>query len=67
MLAERMTPQRWLLVPQGSQRIHAVIEWPDTSGLGIRAYGSEWLMFDGQGRLLRFDTRSGLCKGTTLR
>ena len=67
MLAERMTPQRWLLVPQGSQRIHAVIEWPDTSGLGIRAYGSEWLMYDGQGRLLRFDTRSGLCKGTTLR
>lgn len=67
MLAERLAPQRWQLVSLDSARVHAVIDWPQAPDLGVRACGTEWLMFDGQGRLMRFDVESGTCKGIALR
>jgi hypothetical protein len=67
MLAEQGAASRWLLVSLVSGRVHAMIDWPPDAAVRVRACGGEWLMFDQQGRLLRFDTVSGTYKGIGLR
>jgi hypothetical protein len=64
--AEVTGERRLVLQLVGSRRVGASVDWPGHAGFGARNIGTQWLLFDGKGRLLDIDVELGGARAVTL-